>query len=384
MANGNEEQKKTSETQPKQTMEQSTSPSMNKQGATVKTKSAVALGAVVIAIGALSSSLYTLSLNKQLQAQLSNQRNQNNQVNRQLDKLEQNEDKTQAQLEAKAKMLEETRTTLQNQFGELNKQLQAAMSQRFYQNQNWLLLKARYYLELAQVNAHWGNSFDATISLLQQSDQLLLQLNEPKVFEIRQAVAKDIAELKATPKMDIAGTLSQLDAAQNSLEDLSIASTLSDMKPASPAAITPASRENKTSVWRLRWQDSMDVLSKLVVIRRNDEQIKPLISPALEAILKENIRLDLQQAQWAVLNKNTEVYQLVLNQAIKTLQKNFNESAANTAALIKKLTELQQIQLTQKSPEVGSHSLPLLNQLIDSKEPAAKPADKEEQGGTPQ
>lgn len=381
MANGNEEQKKASEKQPKQTMEQNNSPSMNNQSSTAKTKSAMAVGAVVIAIGALSSSLYTLSLNKQLQAQLIIQSNQNNQVNQQLDKLEQNEGKTQAQLESKTKMLEETRSTLQNQFGELNKQLQTAMSQRFYQNQNWLLLKARYYLELAQINAHWNNSFDATISLLQQSDQLLRQLNDPKIFEIRQAVAKDIAELKATPKMDLAGTLSQLDAAQNSLEDLSIASVLSEMKP---AAETPASPENKTSVWRLRWQDSMDVLSKLVVIRRNDEQIKPLISPALEAILKESIRMDLQQAQWAVLNNNTEVYQLVLNQAINTLKKNFNENATNTAALIKKLTELQQIQLTQKRPEVGVNSLPLLNQLIDSKEPAAKPADKEGQGGTPQ
>ncbi|CAM4465387.1 MAG: Protein HemX [Legionella sp.] len=381
MANGNEEQKKASEKQPKQTMEQNNSPSMNNQSSTARTKSAMAVGAVVIAIGALSSSLYTLSLNKQLQAQLIIQSNQNNQINQQLDKLEQKEGKTQAQLESKTKMLEETRSTLQNQFGELNKQLQTAMSQRFYQNQNWLLLKARYYLELAQINAHWNNSFDATISLLQQSDQLLRQLNDPKIFEIRQAVAKDIAELKATPKMDLAGTLSQLDAAQNSLEDLSIASVLSEMKP---AAETPASPENKTSVWRLRWQDSMDVLSKLVVIRRNDEQIKPLISPALEAILKESIRMDLQQAQWAVLNNNTEVYQLVLNQAINTLKKNFNENATNTAALIKKLTELQQIQLTQKRPEVGVNSLPLLNQLIDSKEPAAKPADKEGQGGTPQ
>lgn len=381
MANGNEEQKKTSEPQQKQTMEQNNSPSMKNQG---PTKSAMTIGAVVIAIGALTSSLYTLSLNKQLQAQLANQSNQNNQINRQLDKLEQNEDKTQAQLEAKTNMFEETRSTLQNQFGELNKQVQAAMSQRFYQNQNWLLLKARYYLELAQINAHWNNSFDATISLLQQSDQLLLQLNDPKIFEIRQAIAKDIAELKATPRMDLAGTLSQLDAAQNSLEDLSIASALSDMKPTSPAAETPTTSENKTSVWRLRWQDSMNVLSKLVVIRRNDEQIKPLISPALETILKENIRLNLQEAQWAVLNNNTEAYQLVLNQAIKTLKKNFNENAANTAALIKKLNELQQIQLTQKRPEVGVNSLPLLNQLIDSKEPAAKPADKDGQGGTSQ
>ncbi len=378
MTNGNEEQKKAAEAQPTQTMEQTNPPR-------AKTKPVIAAGAIVIALAALGSSLYSLSLNQQLQAQLANQSRQNSRVSQQLDKLEQNQDKTQAQLETKTNKLEETRSTLQNQFAELNKQLQAAMSERFYQNQNWQLLKARYYLELAQINAHWSNSIDATISLLQQGDQLLLQLNDPKVFEIRQALAKDIAELKAMPKMDIAGALSQLDAAQNSLENLSIASALSDVKPATPAAETSTTTpENKTSVWRLRWQDSMNVLSKLVVIRRNDEQVKPLISPALEALLKETIGLNLQEAQWAVLNNNAEVYKLALNQAINTLKKNFNENAANTAALIKKLNELQQIQLVQKRPEVGVSALPLLNQLIDSKEPTAKPAEKEGQGGTSQ
>lgn len=339
-----------------------------------KNKSLMTIGAFIIALGALATGLYTLSFNQQLKNQIIDK---NNQLSTQLEKVEQKQKDTQNQIETKNNNVEEAKATLQTKFDELNQQVHTAMSQRFYQNQNWLLLKVRYTLELAQINAHWSNSFSSTVALLQQADQLLHQVNAPKVFDIRQAIAKDIAQLQALPKVDVAGVLSQLDAAQNSLNDLSLPATLSDNKSTAPESPT-----GTTSVWRLRLQDSMSLLNKLVVIRRNDEHIKPLISPALETLLKENIHLNLQEAQWAVLNNNPRVYQLVLNQAITLLKKNFNERAQNTAALIKKLGELQQIQFTQKRPEIGL-ALPLLNQLIDSKEPDMKqPSDG--QGGNSQ
>ena len=372
MANSNEKQKKTTAVKQELNGESAIPP------ITPKNKSLMATGAFVIALGSLAATLYTLSLNQQLQSQLTDK---NTQLAIQLEKLEQKQDSSQEQIDAKTNALEKVRDALQEKFDELNKQLQAAMSQKFYQNQNWLLLKVRYYLELAQINAHWSKSFNATSALLQQADQLLQQLNDPKVFEIRQAIAKDIAQLQAMPVIDITGILSQLDAAQNSLKDLNVASVLSESQPQTAAAPEPS--KGATPVWRIHLQDSMNVLSKLVVIRRNDELIKPLMSPAFESLLKENIRLNLQEAQWAVLNSNPEVYQLVLKQAITTLKKNFNEGAQNTSALIKKLDELQQIQLIQKSPNIGT-ALPLLNQLINAKEPVVPQSDNNSQGGDSQ
>lgn len=371
MANNDKEQKKAPEIKPEGNKEHRTKP----LSSAPRNKSFVAAGAFVIALGALATALYTLSLNQQLQNQLADK---NTQLSSQLEQLEQKQDKTTDLVTTKNNNIEETRTALQAQFDDLNKQLQIAMSQKFYQNQNWILLKARYYLELAQINAHWSTSFSSTIALLQQADQLIQQLNDPKIFDIRQAIAKDIALLQGVPQIDIAGILSQLDAAQQSLNTLTIPSTLNNNKP--EATTAPSTPQDKTSVWRLHLQDSISLLNKLVIIRRNDEDIKPLLSPAFEAILKENIRLNLQEAQWAVLNSNPQVYQLVLNQAIAILKKDFNAGAQNTAALIKKLNELQQIQLIQKKPEVGQ-ALPLLNQLIEVNEATTKQPITNGQGG---
>jgi uroporphyrin-3 C-methyltransferase len=336
------------------------------------------LGVLLIALGALTISLYTLSLNHEVRNKLTDN---NQHIATQLEKLTQGQSQIQNQMDTQIvekTTLEKNRASLEAQFDALNKELHRVMSQRFYQNQNWQLLKARYYLELAQINTHWSDRFDATIAMLQQADQLLSQLSEPKIFDIRQAIAKDIAQLQALPKIDIVGILSQLDAAQEHLNELNSPSIFNEKQL--EKTNDSQSSKNALPTWRLRLQDSINLLGKLVVIRRQDEPIKPLLSPVFEALLKENIRLNLQEAQWAVLNGNPQIYHLVLNQALSILRKNFNQGVPNTEAFMKNLIELQQIEFTQKKPEIGS-ALPLLNQLIDVKTEDSYQANTPKPGG---
>ncbi|KTD44791.1 uroporphyrinogen-III C-methyltransferase [Legionella parisiensis] len=331
---------------------------------------------IIVSFVALGIAAYTLFLNKQLHAQLSEAQNN---FSTHLQQLEQKQDQAQELINAKTNNAEEIQKQLQTKFESLSKQLQNAMSQKFYQNQDWLLLKARYYLELAQINAHWSYGVDSTVVLLEQADQLLKQLNGPKILEIRQAIAKDIAQNQALPSVDIAGLLSQLDAAQHSINDLSIPLPISENVTSTGNSTTPTSN---SLTWRTHIQNSVNILEKLVVIRRHDQEIKPLLSPALEAILKEKLRLNLQEAQWAILNNEPSVYQLVLKQAIDSLKMNFNANMPKTAALIKKLTELQQKNIAQKRPSMGP-VLPMINELIDTQKYSANQSINSEQGGNP-
>lgn len=372
MANSTEEQIQKTKKAPNTVPNEKTKPQSNPTPC--KNKYLIPALAFIVALGALGVAAFTLIQNKQLQNQLSDAQNN---FSTQLQQLEQKQDQVQEQIHTKTNNAEETQTQLQAKFENLSKQLQSAMNQKFYQNQDWLLLKARYYLELAQINAHWSNGIDATIALLEQADQLLKQLNDPKILNIRQAIAKDIAQTQALPSVDITGLLSQLDAAQNSINDLSIPLPVNGNTPSTPNATIP---ENNTTTWKNRLQNSMNVLEKLVVIRRHDQEIEPLMSPLYEAILKEKLHLNLQEAQWAVLNNEPFVYQLVLKQAINSLKMNFNENMANTAALIKKLTELQQKNITQKRPAMDS-ALPMLNELIDTKKTSVDQSSNDEQGG---
>jgi uroporphyrin-3 C-methyltransferase len=286
-------------------------------------------------------------------------------------------------------------TNAQEKLTNMDKEFQAALKEAKYQTKDWLLLKARYYLELAQINTHWSNDTETTIALLQEADALLAPFREQPVFNIRQVIAQEMTELKATPKVDTTGLLSQLDAIFNLINQIPLKRTTPSLeeKLKSPA---PASMSTTTtsSVWQTRFKKSLDALEKLVVIRRQDDEYLPLPSKAYESMLRESIRLALQQAQWAVLQHDEAMYQFSLNQAMKLIQRSFATDAMQTKALLTQLQELQAIHLTQPKlhPECPSSSganigkdaremsryprhnvclwekaLPLLNQLIESK-----------------
>lgn len=324
--------------------------------------------AIFIAFASMAIALYAIQFNYKLQAKLANK---NTLLKAEIAQLKQTQTTSQEQVETKTNDIKQTQDTLQNKLDHLSKQLQTAMDQKLYQNQDWLLLKARYYLELAQINAHWSDNFNAAISLLQQADKLLEQLPAPKIFAVRQAIAKEIAQLKAIPPVDIAGLLSQLDAAQISVSNLTIQATI-DQTESTTETETP--KPTNPSAWQTRLQDSVNLLEKMVVIRRDDENIKPLMSPLYESILRESIRLNLQEAQWAIINNNPVVYQLALKQATLNLKRTFNQTSQNTTALLKQLNDLQKIKITQEKPVIDL-ALPLLNQMINNKELLVNPAN---------
>ncbi len=281
--------------------------------------------------------------------------------------LKQQQQQTKTQLDSTHKSLLSAQLTLNDKLGSLSKSLSSAMQEHLYQNNDWLLQKARYYLEMVEINAHWSDSTHTTIALFQQADALLVNLHEPQLFTIRQAIATDIAKLQTIPTLDIAGLLAKLDATQH---------VITTCPSKNPLALTktktlPNATIKTPATWREQLQASLDLLKKLVIIHHHNEAIQPLLTPEYETLLRENIRLNLQETQWAVLQKNQAVYDLSLTQAIDNITMAFDQNAASTQTLIEQLHALQSTQLKSETPPLGQ-SLWLLNQFIESKRDASK------------
>lgn len=230
-----------------------------------------------------------------------------------------------------------------------------------HQKQDWLLLKARYYLEMAQINTHWSDNQQASIALLQEADAVLQDISEPQLLAVRQAIAREIAQLKALPVPDVAGLLSKLDAVRLMINQLPIRPILNK-----PETVSGKPAENtSTAPWKKRLQDSVKLLERLVVVQKQNENFQPLFSPAHQALLRESIRINLQQAQWAILQKNPEVYQRSLQQVLQAVKGIFDSNTTQAGEVIRELQNLQKVILTTEKPS-GAQSLTLLNQFIDS------------------
>jgi uroporphyrin-3 C-methyltransferase len=328
---------------------------------TSKPKRTVTKLFIPIAVGCF---IYSIVINFQLRQGTTQQINT---LLSQFSTLKQQQIDTERQVDATKKLISSSEETLHNKVNTLDKTVQTALRQRSYQTQDWLLLKARYCLELAQINAHWSDNSDTTIALLHQADILLADIHDQRAYPIRQAITNEIGILHSMPKLDIAGLLSQLDAAQSIVAHL-------ELKPAvAPVENSPTdARKKSTSSWHARLKESVSLLEKLVVVRRHDEDILPLPSPIYESMLREGIRLNLQEAQWAVLQNNDDIYHFSLTQALNNIGRTFAPNMAATDALIKQLNSLQQVHLAQPKP-ILEQALPLVNQLIESKNSPTPP-----------
>lgn len=256
------------------------------------------------------------------------------------------------------KNLNTAQSELRSHVNTLERNLMTVLQQRAYQTKDWVYLKVRYTLELAQINAHWTDDNDTTQLLLRQADTLLANVSGAETLAIRQALAKEIVQVQSIPKLDMAGLLSQLDAASNLVDTIPLKAPFSTPKPNEST--------ETASNWKTRLQDSVGLLEDLVVIRHHDEDVLPLPSKAQEAMLREEIRLNFLEAQWALLQRHGALYQSFLNQASLNITRTFAPGASETKALLKQVHSLQMAHLIQEKPALGT-SLTLINQLIDAK-----------------
>lgn len=316
--------------------------------------------ALLIGLIAITDSLYFMYSNQQLNKETTQRLNL---LQIEVSSLKKHEMDAKVRFDKLLIAAKQSEGTLKNEFNALQKQLQVTLQQSRYLSKDWVLLKARSCLELAQINAHWSDHSDTTIALLQQANLLLAPLQDQPSFNVRQAITKEITQLQSIATLDTAGLLSQLDALDDLLSKLPLKPVVDPVSPDT----TTTTIHTKTSTWREYLQNSVDLLQRLIIVRHHDEAIQPLASPAYESMLRESLRLNLQQAQWAILQHNEALYQRSLTQAHQRMNQAFETNTAATKLISHQLKSLQKIHLTQEKP-VLDESLRLLNQLIETKD----------------
>lgn len=325
---------------------------------------------MIVILLLLGGSFYLIKANRSLHQSLDQQLKL---VQSQIAELDQQQTDTKTQFDHVAKETQQKHATLENRLNTVDKNLQSAVQQHLYQTKDWLLFKVRYYLELAQINTQWSDNSQTTIALLQQANELLASAHDSRTLNIRQAIAEEIVQIKAIPSFDMAGVLSQLDGSMSLIDKLPLKSVV--MPESKEKVLPPESGTAQT--WRESLQRSISLLKELVVIRRQTEAIHPLPSPAYEFNVRESIHLNLQQAQWAILQNNEKLYQFFLNQALDSIHRLFANNADVTKTLIQELQNLQKLQFSQQKPHLEK-SLSLLNQLIESKDTQPSKGDQSE------
>ncbi len=330
-----------------------------------KKKSGAAIGwlALLIALIALAGVAYGLWVVKQAEDNKSAEQSRLSQSQQQL--VDSFKTSTQV-LSDQVKGFISKADDQQSRIDDLQTQLQATNRQigevTQVSRRSWMLAEAEYLLRLANQRLLMERETASALALLGAADDILVTVAEPGLFDVREALAREIAELRAIAHLDVEGVFVKLAALSEQVETLALLSP----ETAEQDQPKPLLDDQQQGVFDAALQH----FGEMVTIRRRDMPLEPLLTPEQHYYVQQNLRLMLEQAQLALLQRKTGIYSRSLDKAANWVELYFqlNESAR---ALQSALRELQQVNINPELPDISA-SLALLKAYLRTPLPGDK------------
>ncbi len=215
---------------------------------------------------------------------------------------------------------------------------------------DWALAEAEYLLRLAQQRLIMAGDVRSAVSMLQNADAIAKKLDDSTLHALRAAIAADIAQLRAVPAVDTEGVWLRIQALTGTIDKLLLFEL--------PQAQVAESQVATTNDWQQRLQHglaaALNRLSNYVVIRRRDATYQALLDPQWERLVRQNLRMLLEQSQTALLSGNAELYQLSLANTRHWLAEFFAFNEAAVRAADEELALLQEQAVAPVYPDLAA------------------------------
>ena len=222
-----------------------------------------------------------------------------------------------------------------------------------------LLLIANQQMQLA------GNVRPAILAL-QTADSRLQPYSNTVIAQIRLAISQDIARLQSTPLLDLLGLNAQIESSIASVDLLKLVSERTQTVTASTSNATVKKHGLLAQFSAEVWADIKD----MVKVERINRSEPPLLSPAQQFFLVENVKLRLLTARLSLLQRDDVSFKKDLKASIDWINRYFDTRDAATQKLLKQLQALSKNELSIATPDI-THSLSLVTQYKLSLENAS-------------
>jgi len=232
---------------------------------------------------------------------------------------------------------------------------------------DWLLAEVEYLLRLANQRVLMEKTPIGALALLESADKILQQTDDVPIFSVRKALAADIAVLSVVPQIDQEGIYLKLDALSNQINSLKLV-PITDKKQLPKIlddVANDAAQANESNLAKV-WDKMSSKLSKLVVISHRDSAIEPLLSPAQQAGLLQNLHILFEQAQLALLQSKQGPYLKSLEKAKLIINTYFQANDGTTKGLLKGLEALEKETISVELPSIAGSLNTLKNYLKQS------------------
>jgi uroporphyrin-3 C-methyltransferase len=250
------------------------------------------------------------------------------------------------ELERQSGQLSQSLGTLQEQLSQQQVELSSYSAN---DRDDWLLAEAQYLLRMANQRLIMANDVAAAQALLGSADTILLELDDVRLHEVRAAVASDLAAVRAVPRVDVEGVYLRLAALIEQAGKLVIFQLPQQ-------AVGPEQQPADTWQARIRqgYEAALAKLSNYIIIRRRDVPMQALMDPQWEGLVRQNLRMLLEQAQVSLLSGNETLYRASLERAQHWVGEFFESDEAAARAMAREITQLTDVDVATSVPDISN------------------------------
>ncbi len=252
-------------------------------------------------------------------------------------KVDQSQDKVSASEKAVADLqlaINQQNTEIKNQ-GSILTDLQKST----HANKDiFLAAEAQYLVKLANNQLQFENNLSVAIKLLQSASQEITKISDPRIFSVREALTADLVALQAVPDLDVTGIYLRLSALNDQIDKLTMMVTFMKAEP----QVAQTTQQN-LSWWRRSLNSMSDALQRIVIVRKNQPNIPPFLTPEQQGFLYQNLHAEFEKSEWALLHRQPDIYQNSLKQAMNWITLYTVQDSPITKQLLADLQQLQKI-----------------------------------------
>lgn len=237
---------------------------------------------------------------------------------------------------------------LPGRIAELGRRVDAVAGGSRAVEQRWRRAEAEYYLELANARLTLADDWSAARAALGLADARLAELGDPRVADVRAAIAAERLALESVELPDYAGLAAQLGGLAARVPELPLRDDAVGSRTAAPAA----GGDVEPGVGRLL--DGVEnALSSLVRVERRDEPVAAVLSAAEQRLVRRQLELNLELARLALARREAQAFAAALESARALLDREFDPAAPAVARALDLLAQLAAVDVAPPKPDIG-------------------------------
>lgn len=258
-----------------------------------------------------------------------------------------NADRVSSELESHERRLDHMQSQLQDNNQALERATEAFSSNTQNEDRVWQSAEIEYLLRMANQRLQLERDVGGALALLETADRRLQEVDDPALLPVRREIASEISSLEGVPEVDESGLYLRLAALADRLDALPLSQELEGQ----------TARQDSENAFSGGWREQLSRLGSqlqgLITVRRHDEPLEALVTPAQESYLRQNVRLLIEQAQLALMNDNGELYSESLNRAQSLVSSYFRSDDEQVSQFVARLGELADRDISPELPDIS-------------------------------